>query len=605
MSAPTVIKDCSWRWQTGGLRSLSAEQQFDAEQAFDTWLRKCGSFMFEGFRVDNLSGFVNAVQSANTRTCGLETVEFSARISEDSDWSQSAAIEQAVERLKRAQEDFLTVYNGFDQYFEEVKKFPIFLNNLDYSEQAQDLDQQAWQFSWMCMQAAETVNRANGELIGSPLRQPFLVQHTQRWIDNVFALSFIESIDPVVECPFKGEPEQLSRAERKVVEDWLVNHAKQSDKNIRCLSAQTVDISERAAMMRWLEKFDRLDQMAAKGERLGFKVTATGIALTGIQREDLRELHKEISGYMQLSKELDQIQTQSEQTSDREQLEKQTKIIARLEEMQLCHKSRASYFWIRSFHFDPSVQREAACLQPKLINRARKMFGSEVDQSSGEVGVFMQDKLPQQKEALRDMAQASQSLRKTGEIKRTRGFAALTDIAKGFVNRIIGAGRMLGSEFVDDMRTTFPAMAKQTTDFIANSKPTRMERLAQTIDDWRIVGLAAADRSMRGSHETVVWERSRQNLIAYAQAVCTDLDLMQTISKKDSECALWVEKIARAKNKSVKISVSEPILVKNSEEYIVEKTNKLTDQKTSDSVKPRVRKKTANKSDEIEFGYTP
>ena len=217
---------------------------------------------------------------------------------------------------------------------------------------------------------------------------------------------------------------------------------------------------------------------------------------------------------------------------------------ARLEEMRGHHKSRAAFHWVRSFHFERAAQAEAELLAPRLVAAVRAEIEQDVSQSSGDVGVFLTGKTARERAAVGAMADASQALSATAEAKAARHPASMTGLAMALVGSIVAAGKALGADFLGDMRAILPALAGQANRMIEATKPTPAENLQKKVPDWRIEGIAVADRRMRRAADCPAQMSARQTLVGYARAVADDGGLMAKVRGADPACAAWIEKVS-------------------------------------------------------------
>jgi len=537
--------DCSWRWQTGGLAALEPGQAADAQAVFDTWLRRCNSFSLGGTPVDSLGDFVGAIQSAPSRTCGLEGCVPSA---EFPDGPESPARGQAVAgamALSDALASFLLAYQAFDGQFERIKADGVLFAPLEMSREALALDRAAWALSGASMAAAAGARRAGARLCGSPLRHPFLVARTLRYVQALMVLRPAPEEPPP--CPFAGDPSALDAAGRAVAAEWVARYAEADDAVRRAREAEGAGHPARAEMMRWLDGIGRLEEAFLAAEEAGTALSASGTALSRAQRADLRSLRAEMTAMHAASNDISHQAAavrRAQAGPDAELLATERKVMARLEEMRGHHKSRAAFHWVRSFHFERAAQAEAELLAPRLVAAVRAEIEQDVSQSSGDVGVFLTGKTARERAAVGAMADASQALSATAEAKAARHPASMTGLAMALVGSIVAAGKALGADFLGDMRAILPALAGQANRMIEATKPTPAENLQKKVPDWRIEGIAVADRRMRRAADCPAQMSARQTLVGYARAVADDGGLMAKVRGADPACAAWIEKVS-------------------------------------------------------------
>ena len=540
-----LARDNTWRWLSGGLAVLSPEQLADAQASFDTWLRRYNRFTIGNVPVNSASDFVAVVQAASSRPCGLEGYTPGADMSPTAAQDETSSADAAVTALTDSLAEFLHAYGEFDRQCQRIKVDPVLFPSLFQSEESLLLCRAAWHLSAACMASAEAIKKVGGKLTGSPLKHPFLVGFTRRYVEAMLLPSSTPTSEPPP-CPFRADPLLMDLSAQAVVVDWVSEHAESEDAFRWAREREGIDTAAKAAMMRWLDGIGELEALSAEAEERGQALSATGYALNTTQRNDLRCLRQEMGAFLSAKHEVAKQRAVIRKLTagaDQEAVALERKVLARLEEMRDHHKSRAAFHWVQSFHFEPEAQAEAAMLSPRLVSVAKQEIEGDVTQSSGEVGVFLAERSVRERQALEAMVQASQALAATSEAKAQKHPAAMTGVASSLVGRIVSAARALGADLLGDMRAVLPALAGQAARLVDATKPTPIEQLQKKVNDWRVDGLAVADKRMRRAADRPAVISARQTMVGYARAVTEDSGLMAKVRKADPACAAWIERV--------------------------------------------------------------
>lgn len=539
--AQTVERDLGWRWRVGGLSLLREAERADAEAAFDTWLRRYGRCELNGVRVDELAQFVEAIQGASRRRCGLEALRPTTEpLPGGRKPASSDSLVSAMAALNGALSGFLAAYRSFDEHFECLKADPDMFVPLELSPEALALDRSAWRLSHAAMTAHETAAAAGSRLVNSPLRHPFLCARTERYLSSV-----LTHRQPTPSAGAGSAPTS-SLMEEVTAEAWCRAQAEQDDAFRRKVEAAAIPVAERAAMMRWLEASGRLEVMAEAAEREGRAVAITGFGLSRAQRSDLRGLRREISGFRSLKLDVAAqavTLSQAHADGDEDRIARETKALERLEEMRDHHKARATFFWVRSFHFQEEATKEAEWLAPKLIRAVREDIVPDLTDQSGRTGEFLAEQTQDVRDAIGTVAVALYAAAEAGDLARA-GTKALSAI-RGATARATVATKSMLKLVMSKAKAVLPAIAGHVLG--DDSEPTSpLDLLADAVGDWRLVGLASADRRMRRAADAAGRMSARHTLVGYARAVVGDAELLRRVREVEPALALWITRMSAA-----------------------------------------------------------
>lgn len=382
------------------------------------------------------------------------------------------------------------------------------------------------------MRAASCANEVGFRLAQSPLRHPFLVARTERHVRGVLVGPAKAPVAPPP-LPHGHHPDgPEARA-------WAAFNLTIEDARRRAAEGRAADPRARAAMVRWLEGVGRLEAVVRDAEAAGLTLTVTGRALDELERADLRGLRAEMNGYRALCLEVEaqELAVKAADGCFPEVVAREKTTLSRLVEMRDHHKAKARFLWVRSFHFDPDAQAEAERLAPRLIAVIRREIEPEVAEQSGGAGEFLNAQGEPFQEAVAEMARA------TLEAVEGNAGKAASSTARGAATRAAKAVRRVGAAMAA-VKSAFPAMARKVLQMVALVEKTPLERLASSLPDWRLDGLAVADRRLRACADRAAQVSTRHTMVGYAKAIADDPALMGSIRAEAPAIAGWIERTA-------------------------------------------------------------
>lgn len=544
MAEDAQVRDFSWRWQVGGVAALKGAQMADAQAAFDGWLSKYNRYSLGGFPVNSVSEFVDAVQGMSKRPCGLEGMNPTAPTAEDADQATIEAATSAMAAGKAAIAAFLECYRHFDDHFQSVKANSAIFQPMEKSKAALDLDRAGWALSRVAVSRGESLRR-RGIRLGMPARHPFLISRVQSYLETVFIPpAKPQSGNPP--RPFPGDPVTLSVVEKVILSEWLEHHGEAEDAFRRATEAVSVGREARADMIAWLESRGRLDDISRRAEEAGSSVSASGSQLDLRQRTDLRRLREEMSALQSARRDVtaQRLVVSGANSTDDQAAARDRRVLARLEEMCLCHRTHAKYHWITSFHFDETAQAEAAALAPRLIAAVRSQLIDEISSQSGGVSKLLAAANAEQRQAILSVARSSKALGKA-TIRLPLRPVDSTPEKDSLVSSLIASSKLLGSGLLTDLRGVLPALRLRVASLREVLNPLPLEVVGRRITDWRLEGLVAADRRVRRATDAKTKEMAQTMRVGYAYSVASDDALMDRVRSINRDCAAWIDGLAR------------------------------------------------------------
>lgn len=545
MSNLTLISgdDYTWRWQTGGIECLSVSQRHEANKSFDDWLRGNGSYKIGVFRVDTISEYVSALQNMPDRPCGLEgwKPELVATNAKAAAGARKSQAESALRAIVDTHKRFLDAYKAYDAHFVCLREGGDLYVPLDLSYQALELDRAAWRLTSALMQGISTAQASGHRLTGARIKDVMLVDRTARYVRTIM-MPPRHSILPPPSCPAAKSPEAMGDEEAEELRFWISHYADMDDAFRRMQAAKTVRPRERSKMMRWLQGVGLMDDFYRQADTADLPMSVTGYTLTEINRSDLRRLKKEFNGFRSLTVDVEaQKKVLSEINDDEQAKLRAEKILRRLEEMRGHSRSRAKFFWVNSFHFNRDAQAEAESIAPRLIAAAREELAGDITEQSGRVGKTLKEMTEDEVEAVANMALAVGDAVEAGAVpvgyKRPHN-------SKDLMSRVATAAHAVGSSILSRMKTGLPEVIKAVVGMSLEVRKTPIEKLADEVGDWRLHGIAAAERRMREGAGDETREVARETMLGYAASVVDDKELMAKVSTSNPNMAAWLKQVS-------------------------------------------------------------